>query len=166
MFGCLACMFCYMLGCLACMFCYSGCSYNPSIWNASPASVMLGVTLMTMQVVKLSELAKGMTRSVTCNVNGVADVFLIIGRQRAAAIAAAEDAAVAAADADAGTIKGAAEVVTSTYAIDATQGAYFLGKALWDKGHAALMDLLEAHAGSSKDAGLMCTTLSVDVCGE
>lgn len=25
------------------------------------------------------------------------------------------------------------------------QGAYFLGKALWDKGHGDLMDLLQAH---------------------
>lgn len=68
------------------------------------------------RVIKLSDAVQPLPHSVTCNVHGVRDRFINIGRMRAA-------------DADA----------------RFERGAYFLGKMLWAKGYDQLVRLIEAH---------------------
>jgi Glycosyl transferases group 1 len=65
------------------------------------------------RVIKLSDAVQALPHSVTCNVHGVRDRFLEIGKSR----------------------RGAPFM----------KGAYFLGKVLWAKGYAQLVELMDEH---------------------
>lgn len=65
------------------------------------------------RVIKLSDAVQALPHSVTCNVHGVRDKFIDIGRSR----------------------RGKSF----------ESGAYFLGKVLWAKGYAQLVELMEEH---------------------
>lgn len=71
------------------------------------------------RVIKLSDAVQTLPHSVTCNVHGVRDRFIDIGRQRAGK--------------------------------PFEKGAYFLGKVLWAKGYAQLVDLIEEHYGRTEE---------------
>ena len=82
-------------------------------------------------VVKLSAtLADVPGNNLVCNVHGVRSEFLGIGAAKAEAIAAKAE--------------GAPPI---------TEGAYFLGKALWTKGYRELMDIMAEHRTNSGGSG-------------
>eukprot|EP00775_Hariotina_reticulata_P005176 gene5176-5414_t len=102
---------------------YSGYAADLPGWVINKAAVGLVCRVVCRlhchKVIQLSELAKHLARSTTCNVHGVSAKFLAVGRK----------------------------------------GCYFLGKALWDKGHGQLMDLLQRHDKQHKQQ------VAVDVFG-
>lgn len=108
------------------------------------------------RVIKLSDAVQPLPHSVTCNVHGVRDRFIDIGRAVATkAEAAAAAAAAAAAPTTTTTTAAASHPQPEEAHVQARphpqpqpvfeRGAYFLGKMLWAKGYLQLMELLEAH---------------------
>jgi digalactosyldiacylglycerol synthase len=95
------------------------------------------------KVVQLSELARGMSRSTVVNVHGVSAKFLRVGQHQAHRLWKQQQQQQHQQQQQ--QQQGPSRLVASDPGSCFSKGCYFLGKALWDKGHGELMDLLMEH---------------------
>lgn len=101
----------------------------------------------THKVIKLSDAVQKLPREETVFVHGVSDSFLAVGKTKAKPAAEQGDSAAAGAEASGAGEQEAAQ--PSRF----TKGAYFLGKALWAKGFAELLDRFTEHKARCEVAG-------------